>query len=157
MTNGTLAPPWQLNTDRFVIRAAVTALRNAFTQIAKRQPMAFGPGERRAAARIELQIPVHLTAALVKRNDVWNEMGFGSSIRATCVDISLTGVGLSHATPLASGFAIVRFDIPAEQAICLVVEFAWTNVAGDGSCTSGARILGVIDVTIDNSAPFPSG
>jgi hypothetical protein len=156
MKNETLAPsapPWHLNSDRFVIRSAVTFIRNAFTQVSKRQPMSFGPGERRTAARIELQIPVHLTAALVKRNDVWTELGFGSSIPATCLDISLTGVGLSHPAPLASGVAIVRYDIPAENSICLVVKFAWTNTAGDGTCTSGARILGVIDT----SAPTLSG
>jgi hypothetical protein len=157
MTNETLAPPRHLNTDRFVIRSAVTAIRNAFTQVAMRQPLSFGPGERRAAARIELRIPVHLTAALVKRNDVWTELGFGSSMRATCLDISLTGVGMSHPIPLSSGVAIVRFDIPAENAIYLVVKSAWTNTADDGSCISGARILGVIDGTIDNSGPIHSG
>ena len=145
MTETTLAPPWQLNSDRFVIRSAVTAIRNAFTHIGERQPMAFVPGERRAAARIGLQIPVRLTAALVEQNAVWVERGFGSSIPAATLDISLSGIGLSHSSPLASGYALVRFEIPSEATVCLVVQFAWTNHSADGSCTSGARILGVID------------
>lgn len=145
MTGGILAPLQHLNSDRFAIRSAVTAIRNAFTHVVERQPLAFTPGERRGAARIALQIPVRMTAAVVEKEDVWVEEGFGSSIPAICLDISLGGVGLSHPSPLASGWAIVRFEIPADEAICLVVEFAWSNLAADGSCTSGARILGLID------------
>ena len=145
MTDGTLAPLQHLNSDRFVIRSAVTAIRNAFTHVSERQPLAFGPGERRAAARVGLRIPVRMTAAVVEQASVRLGEGFRSWIAAFSLDISLGGIGLTHPLPLARGCAIVRFEIPASDAICLVVEFTWSNLTADGSCKSGARILGLID------------
>src|SRR5438309_12083508 len=41
-----------LTCDRFAIRSAMTAIRNAFTPTRERQPMAFAPGERRTSTRV---------------------------------------------------------------------------------------------------------
>ena len=39
----------------------------------------------------------------------------------------------------------LRFDLPPDEPVCLVVELVWSNRSADGSWMSGTRILGLID------------
>jgi hypothetical protein len=145
MSNSTLAMPLHLNSDRFAIRQAVTAIRDAFMRVDGRQLLFFGVAERRASVRVGLEVPVRITTAVVDREDVHSQSGEGSAIEGLSHDISLGGLGFTHSSPLPGNCAIVRFDLPGDEPVCLVVELVWWNRSPDGSCMSGARIVGVTD------------
>ncbi len=138
--------PRHLIADRFVIRTAVSAIRNGFTRMGDRQPLAVAPGER-VSSRISMQAPVCVIPAIVDDDWVRIPDGENSEIAASSQSISLRGVGLAHTLPLPGRHAIVRFNPPAERPVFLVIELAWSHPQADGSFLSGARILGLIDST----------
>jgi|SRR5579872_2854714 len=145
MNKSALAMPLGLNADRFAIRNAVTAIRNAYMRVDGRQLLVLGGAERRATVRVGLKVPVRITPADVDHGEVHPYSGVGSVIEGLSEGISLGGLGLSHSTRVPSECAIVRFDILGEEPVYLAVEMVWSNRSTDGSWTSGARILGLTD------------
>lgn len=145
MSTCTLAPPSHLNTDRFAIRNAVTAIRNAFMRPDGRPVMMHAESERRASVRVRLEVAIRITTADVDGGEVQPHRGRGSAIDGVSHDISLGGLGFTHSSPLSAKCAIVRFDIPGDEPVCLAVELVWSNRSPDGSWMSGSRILGLTD------------
>jgi hypothetical protein len=145
MNNSTLAIPLHLNSDRFAIRHAVTAIRNSFMRVDGRPLLVLGGGERRASVRVAMRVPVRITAADIDQGEVHPRSGEGAVIEGVSQGISLGGLGLAHSSPVESDFAIVRFDLPPDEPVCLVVELVWSNRSENGSWMSGTRILGLID------------
>lgn len=145
MGDGTLALGRHLNSDRFAIRAAVTAIRNAYMETNQQPLLAVGGAERRASARVRLNVPVRITAALVDQVEELVQSSEGRVLEAICRDISLGGIGLVHRAPLPGNCALVRFDLPGAEQVCLAVEQVWSNYSADGFWSSGVRILGVTD------------
>ena len=145
MPASTLATPSHLNSDRFAIRNAVTAIRNAFMRPDGRQVMLHGEAERRASVRVRLEVAIRIMAADVEGGEVQPHRGRGSAIDGVSHDISLGGLGFTHSSPLSARYAIVRFDIPGEEPVCLAIELVWSNRAADGAWMSGSRILGLTD------------
>ncbi|HEY3967046.1 MAG TPA: PilZ domain-containing protein [Planctomycetaceae bacterium] len=145
MTDGTIALAQHLNSDRFAIRSAVTAIRNAFMQSNQQQLLAASGAERRASARVRLHVAVRITAAVVDQPAEQVQAAGGPCIEAICRDISLGGIGLTHLAPLPGHHAIARFNIPDDEPVCLAVECVWSNRSEDGTWTSGVRILGLTD------------
>ncbi|MBI3865103.1 MAG: PilZ domain-containing protein [Planctomycetia bacterium] len=143
MTLGTLALAQHLNSDRFAVRGAVTAIRNAFMQLDQLQLLTVDGSERRASARVRLHVPVNITAAVVELAQEQVQSADGPSISAVTRDISLGGLGLLHSAPMPSQRALVRFDLPGDGPIQLVIEVVWSNRTDDGTWASGARILGL--------------
>jgi|GEM_PF-6653709 len=135
-----------LNSDRFAVRNAVTAIRNSFMRVDGRQLLVGGGAERRASVRVALNVPVTITAADVDQGEIVPRFGEGSLCEGVCLDISLGGLGLIHPLPLPADFAIVRFDIPADDPVCLAVEVMWSNRSEDDSWTSGVRIIGLANL-----------
>ena len=135
-----------LNSDRFAIRGAVTAIRNAFMQANQQHFLLAAAGtERRASARVRLHVSVRIMGAVVDRNEEQIHITDGPFIEAVGVDISLGGIGLVHRAPLPGHLAIVRFQIPDDETVCLAVETVWSNCSSDGEWMSGVRILGIAD------------
>ena len=153
MVSATSAFPRNLISDRFAIRSAVTTIRNAFTRTEVREPLHAGPSERRAAARIVVQVPVTVMPAVVDEHGVWLQAWKTTPIRARSRDISLCGVGFTHATRLPRRHAVLSFILAAIEPICLVVEVAWSHRQPDGSYLSGSKILGLIDLDDAHDAP----
>lgn len=143
MYSSTLTMPSNLNTDRFAVRNAVTAIRNSFMRVDGRQLLLVGGAERRSSVRVGMKVPVRITTADVDHGEVFPHSGEGCVIDGVCQDISLGGFGLTYASPVTSDFAIVRFEIPADDPVYLAVELVWSNRANDGSWISGARIIGL--------------
>jgi hypothetical protein len=134
-----------LNSDRFAIRNVVTAIRNAFMRVDGRPVMMHCETERRASVRSRLEVAIRITTADVDAGEVQPHTGRGSAIDGVSHDISLGGLGFTHSSPLSARCAIVRFDIPGDEPVCLAVELVWSNRAADGSWISGSRILGLTD------------
>ncbi len=147
MLGSTLTMPSNLNSDRFAIRNAVTVIRNSYMRIDGRQLLIGCGAERRSSVRVGLRVPVRITAAHVDHGEVIPHFGENSVFEAVCHDISLGGFGLTHASRLSSDFAVVRFDIPADEPICLAVKLVWSNRGDDGQWISGARIIGITVLT----------
>ena len=143
MSSSILTIPSNLNSDRFAIRNAVTSIRNSYMHVDGRQLLIIAGSERRASVRVGVKVPVRITAADVDHGDVTPQSRAGTVIAGICHDISLGGFGLAHSSPLAAEFAIVRFDIPADEPIDVAVELVWSNRSDDGSWLSGARIIGL--------------
>ena len=143
MYSSTLTMPSNLNTDRFAVRNAVTAIRNSFMRVDGRQLLLAGGAEQRESVRVGLKVPVRSTTAGVDGGEVIPDSGENVVFEAVCHDISLGGFGLTHASQLTAEFVIVRFDIPADEPVCLAAELVWSNRADDGSWISGARIIGL--------------
>ena len=143
MISSTLTTPGHLNSDRFAIRNAVTAIRNSYLRIDGRLLLIGGGAERRSSVRVGLRVPVRINMAHVDHGEVIPHTGESSVFEATCHDISLGGFGLTHASRLPFEFAVVRFDIPADDPVCLAVELVWSNRTDNGSWISGARIMGL--------------
>jgi hypothetical protein len=143
MYSSTLAMSSNLNSDRFAVRNAVTAIRNSFMRVDGRQLLVGGGAERRTSVRVALRVPVRITTADVDQGEVLPRYGEGCLCEGVCLDISLGGLGLTHSSPLPGEFAIVRFDVPADDPVCLAVELVWSNRSEDGSWISGARIIGL--------------
>ena len=147
MIQDILASHCHLNSDEFAIRCAVTMIGNVLTRTEKREPLRFGPDERRTSPRVVVQVPVAVTPAIVDHLGVWIPQGINAAMPARSRDISLRGVGLAHAAPLVNHQALVTFSPPAAEPICLVIEAVWSQSQADGSHVSGSTILGVIDAS----------
>lgn len=145
MSDSTLTMPLHLNSDRFAIRNAVTSIRNSFMRVDGRPLLVLGGGERRASVRVGMKVPVRISAAEIEQGEVLPNSGKEAAIEGVSQGISLGGLGLAHSSRVESDFAIVRFDLPPDEPVCLVVELVWSNRSADGSWMSGTRILGLID------------
>ncbi len=152
MTQDSSLASCRLISDRFAIRAAVTTIRNAFTRSRDRNPLQPSQDERRTAARIIVQVPVTVTPAIVDGHGVRIPKGNCALNAARSRDISLGGVGFAHELPLASGHAVIQFNLAAAEPIYLVLEVAWSHRQPDGSYVSGSKIMGVLDPTKSDSA-----
>ena len=147
MFKGANALVQHLNSDRFAIRGAVTAIRNAFMQPNQQHLLAAAGAERRASARVRLHVPLRVTAAIVDQVEEHVQIADGPSIDAVGRDISLGGIGLTHGAPLPSDRAIVQFEMPGDDPIWLAVGVVWSNRSADGQWISGVKILGLTDPT----------
>lgn len=145
MAYDTLALGQHLNSDRFAVRGAVTAIRNAYMLANQQQLLAIGPAERRASARVRVHVPVRISAAIFDASESLLQPADGPVVEGECRDISLGGMGLIHHAPLPGRCLIVRFDLPEEGPICLAAEQVWSNPTGDGMWGSGVKILGLSD------------
>jgi hypothetical protein len=140
-----VAPLRHLISDRFAIRGAITAIRDAFSQLDERPRRAPAPADRRKHGRHEFEVAVRITGAVVEDGAVRVLHGARNSISARTRDISLAGIGLAHASPLPGRCAVAVFTPRAGNPICLVVEAAWSQPLAADSWLSGVSILGLID------------
>ena len=77
------------------------------------------------------------------------------SIVARVRNISLVGVGLSHAEPLATGPALLAYETRDGARLVVGVEVSWCRSTGDGHYVSGGRFVEFshFHATLDEQAP----
>lgn len=138
-------PSYELISDPFAVRSAVTALCDAFAEPTERPPRRTRPFDRRKFGRLSFEVPVRILGAVFEGGGVHVSRDEDNSLLARTRDISLSGIGLAHAAPLPGGKVVAFFSPPSGQPICLAVEVAWSQAAAKDSWHSGVRILGVLD------------
>ncbi|MGQ0636276.1 MAG: PilZ domain-containing protein [Planctomycetaceae bacterium] len=137
------APPLQPDLERVI--DFVNEIRIAYTPTDSRQPLSFDRHERRGSARIPLQVPIRLTPVELIDGFVCLDEHVAQSINGLTRDLSLRGVGFTHAEPFPHKYAAVTFDVPTHCPLSLVVEIHWTRERGGAKHRSGAKFLALME------------
>lgn len=124
----------------------INGIRNAYTSARDRQPLCFDHSERRGSARVPLRIPVQVTPVVLDAGKVRLVDEEQADIPADTTNLSLRGMGFSHAAPFRHRHAAITFKIPASPDVSLLVELRWTSSANGGYLQSGARFLGLTEL-----------
>lgn len=126
--------------------ACINGIRNAYTPVRDRQPLCFDRSERRGSARVPLKIPVRVTPVILDAGHVRLTDGKPADISADTTNLSLRGMGFSHAVPFPHRHAAITFRVPAAPDVSVLVELRWTATANEGRLRSGARFLGLTEL-----------
>lgn len=127
----------------------VNEIRIAYTTTTSRQPLNFERRERRASARIPLQVPIHLTPVSIEDGYVCFPTKPVPSVKALTKDLSLKGVGFAHEAEFSNRHAALTFDVPTDVPLSLIVEVTWSKQYHNGKFRSGARFLSLIETPAD--------
>jgi len=108
--------------------------------------------ERRREERRRLRVPVYLRRAGVRGLSVTCDPSEAPRLGVT-QDVSLSGLGWLHDTPLPAGRCLVEFDVHEAEPLVLLVEVCWTVQDEAHAYRSGGRILGVCRRAPDGDDP----